>query len=185
MFGWDPTLLVDLYSDASNFATSCYITQTQDGETRSLVYDSFALLPAEQNYNTYMRELAAIVQFTKNNPQMLNGEHQSIVHTDHKLFVGFLNGEYHGDIFARLANKLRLLNIRIQHISAKKNIVADGLFRVIFNNADCSSNRLVHKLAKEVFSYQEDHEWFWKLGKRGYRDMLMQLTAEDQAIRIQ
>ena len=28
MFGWDPTLPVDLYSDASNFAAGCYITQT-------------------------------------------------------------------------------------------------------------------------------------------------------------
>ena len=184
MFGWDPKLPVDLYSDASNFAAGCYITQTQDGETRPLVYDSFTLLPAERNYDTYRRELAAIVKFTKKYSHMLNVAHQSVVHTDHKPLVGFLNAEYHEDIFARWANKLRLLNIRIQHIPGKKNTVADGLSRVIFNNADCSPDRLVSKLAKEVFSHQDDDEWFWKSGKGGYRDMLMQLTAEDRAIRI-
>ena len=71
---------------------------------------------------------------------MLNAEHQSIVHTDHKPFVGFINVEYYEDIFARWANKLRLLNICIQYISGKKNIVADELFSVIFNNPDCSPN---------------------------------------------
>ena len=127
MFGWDPALPVDLYSDASNFAAGCYISQIQDGEARPLVYDSFTLLPAERNYDTYRRELVAIVKFTKKYSHMLNAERQSVVHTDHKPLVGFLNAEYHEDIFARWANKLRLLNIRIQHIPGKKNMVADGL----------------------------------------------------------
>ncbi len=115
---------------------------------------------------------------------MLNAEHQSVVHTDHKLFVGFLNAKYHENIFTRSANKLRLLNIRIQHIQGKKNVGADGLSRIIFNNPNCSPDRLVSKLAKEVFAHQNDDEWFWKSGKRGYRDMLMQLIAEDRAMQI-
>ena len=57
---------------------------------------------------------------------MLNAEHQSIVFIDHKLLVAFFNAEYHKDIFACWAKKLRLLNIRNQHISGKKNIVADS-----------------------------------------------------------
>ena len=173
MFGWDPALPVDLYSDASNFAAGCYISQIQDGESRPLVYDSFTLLPAERNYDTYRRELVAIVKFTKKYSHMLNAEYQSVVHTDYKPLVGFLNAEYHEDIFAYWANKLSLLNIRIQHIPGKKNMVADGLSRVIFNNPDCSPDRLVSKLAKEVFAHQYDDGWFWKSGKGGYRDMLM------------
>ena len=47
MFRWDLTLPVDLYSDASNFATVYYITQTQNRETRSLIYDLCSLLLAE------------------------------------------------------------------------------------------------------------------------------------------
>ena len=62
---------------------------------------------------------------------------------DHKSLVKFLNAKYHKNIFAYWANKLRLLNIYIQHISEKKNTVADGLSQVIFNNVDCSPDRLV------------------------------------------
>ena len=43
----------------------------------------------------------------------------------------------------------------------------------------------MHKLAKKVKLHHDDNEWFWKSGKRGYKDMLMQLTKEDRAIRIQ
>ena len=61
IFGWDPALPVNLYSDASNSAAGCYITQVQDGETRPFVYDSFTLLPAERNYDTHQRKLVTIV----------------------------------------------------------------------------------------------------------------------------
>lgn len=59
MFGWDPAL----HAGASNFEAGCYITQSQDRETKPLVDCSFTVLPAEQNYDTYKRELAAIVNF--------------------------------------------------------------------------------------------------------------------------
>ena len=108
-------------------------------------------MPAKQNYNTYRCKLAAITKFAKKYFYMLNAEYQSVVNTDHKLFIGFLNAEYYKDIFVYWANKLHLLNICIQQISKKKNIVADGLFWIIFNNANCSLNRIVNKLAKEVF----------------------------------
>ena len=62
------------------------------------------------------------------------------------------------DIFARWANKLRLLNICIQYISRKRNTVADGLSGAIFNNANYSPDWLVSKLAKEVFLHQDDNE---------------------------
>lgn len=83
------------------------------------------------------------------------------------------------------ANRLRLLNIHIQHITGKKNVIADDLSWVIFNNTDCSLNRLVSKLVKEVFSYPDDNEWFLKSGKGGDKNMLIQLIAEDCGILIQ
>ncbi len=128
MFGWDLALPIDLYSGASNFAVGYYIIQIQDGEIRPFVYDSITLLLVERNYNTYRRELVAIIKFTKKYSHMLIVERQSVVHTDPKPLVGFLNAEYLEDIFTCWANKLRLLNIRIQHIQGKKNVVADGLF---------------------------------------------------------
>ena len=92
---------MDLYLDASNFVAGCYIGQIQDGESKPFVYDLFTLLLAKWNYNTYKRELVAIVKFTKKYSHMLNAEHQSVVHTDHKPLVRFLNTEYHKNIFAR------------------------------------------------------------------------------------
>ncbi len=148
------------------------------------MYNSITLLSTKRDYDTYRHELIAIVKFTKKYSHILNAEHQLVVHTDHKPLVGFLNAEYHEDIFARWANKLRLLNIRIQHIQGKKNVVVDGFSRVIFNNPDCSPDRLISKLAKEVFVHQNDDEWFWKSGKRGYRDILMQLTVKDRVMQI-
>ena len=115
---------------------------------------------------------------------MLNAKKQSVIYTDHKSLVGFINAEYNENIFSHWANKLWLFNIRIQYIVGKKNLVADALSQVIFKNADCSLNRLVHKLAKKVKLHYDDNKWFWKSGKRGYKDILMQFTKEDWAIRI-
>ena len=56
---------------------------------------------------------------------------------------------------------------------------------VIFNNPDYFPDWLVSKLAKEVFTYQDNDKWFWKLGKKGYKDMLIQLIAEDRAMQIE
>ena len=39
-------------------------------------------------------------------------------------------------------------------------MIVDGLSQVIFNNPDCSPDRLVSKLAKEVFVYQNNDGWF-------------------------
>ena len=70
-------------------------------------------------------------------------------------------------------------------IFQKKNMVIDGLSQVIFNNPNYFPNRLVSKLAKEVFLHQDNNKWFWKSGKRVYKDILMQFTTEDLAIWIQ
>ncbi|KAF2488753.1 hypothetical protein BU16DRAFT_422891, partial [Lophium mytilinum] len=51
------------------------------------------------------------------------------IYTNHKPLIGFLNSDTHKDIFARWANKLRMYNIKIQHIKGERNTVADGLSR--------------------------------------------------------
>lgn len=185
MFRWDLTLAIDLYLNALHFAARCYIIQIPDGESRPLIYNSFTSLPAEKHYNTFRYELDAIVKFTKKYSHLLHANLQSVVYTDHKPFIGFFNAKYHKNIFARSANKLCLLNIHIQYILGKRNIVADSWSRVIFNNANCSLNQLIRKLFKQVFLYQDDNEQFQKLGKEAYQDILMQFMAKDQAIQIQ
>lgn len=51
---------------------------------------------------------------------MLNTKDQLVVYIDYKLFVEFLSTEYYKNIFKFQANKLHLLNIRIQHIPEEK-----------------------------------------------------------------
>ena len=120
-------LSFDFYSDASNFATGCYITQNQDGEVRFFVYNSFILLPIEQNYDIYKRELTAIIKCTKKYSHMFIVDQQFVVHIDHKLIVKFIHAKYYKSIFVRWANKLRLFHICIPHILGKKNTVANSL----------------------------------------------------------
>ena len=98
--------------------------------------------------------------FTKEYPFMLNAKHQFIIHTNHKILVGFHNAEYYKDIIARWANKLYLLNICIKYILWIKNMVADSLSWVIINNFGCFFDQLVNKLAKEVFLYQDNNKSF-------------------------
>lgn len=43
----------------------------------------------------------------------------------------------------------------------------------------------MHKLVKGIKLYYNDNKWFWKLGKKGYKNILIQLIKEDQAIQIQ
>lgn len=180
MFGWDPKLPVNLYSDASGFAAGCFISQVQDGEERPLYYDSFVFLPAERNYDTYKRELRAIVGFCTKFRHFLEGPITSTIHTDQKPLVGFLNSDTHEDIYARWATKLRMLNIKMQYIEGRRNSAADGLSRTIFHDKDCKTDGLVKKLAEEVRANDHEHEWFWKTGKGGYGEMLKKLSAEQR-----
>lgn len=106
MFGWDLRLAVHLYSDASNPTAGEFISQFQRNEKgaieeRPLYYDFFTFSASERNYDTYRRELRAIVGFCMKYRHMLEVSETSVVHTDHKSLVGFLNSDTHEDIFAQ------------------------------------------------------------------------------------
>ena len=137
------------------------------------MYNSFILLAVRRNYDTYNCELVAIVKFIKRYSHTLNANQQSIIYTDHKLLVKFINTDYHKDIFLYWANKLHLFKICIQYIPKKKNIIANGLSWVIFNNANCTPNCLIYKLAKKICLHQDRKRWFWKSSKDGYKNILI------------
>lgn len=185
MFGHDPELATDAYTDASKHCAGLYVSQIQDGEVRPILYDSIAFNPTQRNYDTYKRELLAIVLFTAKYEHIFNGKQVTTIHTDHKPLVGFLNAAEHEDIYARWAIKLRMHNIKLQYIEGKRNTVADGLSRVIFNEDDCRPDQLVKELLKEVEKHKDDAQWFWKSGKGGYQDMLKKLSEEDRKRRIE
>lgn len=58
---------------------------------------------------------------------MMRADEPSVIWTDHKPLVGFMNAVFHEDIFARWAMKLRQLHVRLKYIQGKENVVADGL----------------------------------------------------------
>lgn len=184
MFGIDPELPVDAYTDASKYGAGLYICQLQEGEMRPILYDSIAFNSTQRNYDTYKRELFAIVMFTDKYEHIFNSKEVSTIHTDHKPLIGFMNAEEHSDIFARWAIKLRSHNIRLKYVEGKKNAVADGLSRVIFNEEDCRPDQLVRELYEEVKKHKDDNQWFWRSGKDGYQAMLKRLSEEDRKRRI-
>lgn len=175
-FGLIHTLPVDVFVDASGYSMGCFIAQWVDKEMRPLFYDSQMFTPAERNYDTYKKELKAIVTFVKKHGYMLQGEKTSTVWTDHKPLVGFINSEYHEDIFARWAQVLRKYNIKLAYIEGKRNQAADGLSRTIFNE-DCTRSKAVDHLVKKIDEAAEknDTTWFWKTGKGGYQDWLKEI----------
>lgn len=168
-YGWNPALPVEVFADASKFAAGCHISQRQNGVNRPILYDSFAFTTTEQRYDTYKRELRAICKFTSKHQHMLRGSITSIIHTDHKPLVTFLNSDTDDDTYARWAIKLRLLNVRLQHIEGKRNQAADGLSRTLFNGP-CTGTRFTSELCNEVLRREKtDPEWFSRQGPDGYK----------------
>lgn len=161
-----------------------YITQIQDGEMKLFIYNFYILFPAKHNHNTYWQNLAAIVKFAKKYFYILNAKQESVIHIDHKPLDKFINIKYLKKIFVYWANKLWLLNIYIHYIMKKKNLILDKLSQIIFNNPNYLPNWLIQKLAKEVKLYYNNNNWFWKLGKTRYKNILMQLIIKNQAIQI-
>ncbi len=180
--GWTKTHPVQMFVDASKFAIGCYIVQVIDGVTRPIFYDSQLLSPPERNYDTYKRELKAIVTFVTKHGHMMQHPELSTVWTDHKPLTGFINSEYHEDIFARWAQTLRRHRIKIQHIPGVRNRVADGLSRTIFDK-DCEASEITGALKESLANHGDDPKqvWFWKSGKGGYEDLLKSMSPKPPA----
>ena len=66
-----------------------------------LIYNSYIISKAKRNYNTYKRELLAIVTFGTKFSYILNIKEISIIYIDYKLLIGFLNADYYKDIYTR------------------------------------------------------------------------------------
>lgn len=186
LHGWDPGLPVEVYVDASKFAAGCFIRQKQGDRWVPILYDSFAFTPTERNYDTYKRELKAMVVFAEKHAHMLNGPQTSTIKTDHKPLTGFLKGNNHEDIFFRWLERLRPMNITIEHIAGIRNTAADGLSRTIFPG-DCEFGETATQLLEQARLHDNDaeREWFWKSGKGGYEEMLRELCRKDDETKKQ
>ena len=75
-----------LYVDASGKGAGCCLQQMQNGEMKTITYDSTSFNPAEKNYATIERELAAIRWACKTLKAFLYGRRFNL-YTDHEPLV--------------------------------------------------------------------------------------------------
>ena len=134
------SLIIHLYTDASEYADDLVITQYQlvDGNLRlvevSIIYDFFTFSVAERKYHIYKQKLCAMIKFAFKYYYLLqNLNQETIIYTDHKSLVHFLKLSLHDEIYSHWAAKLRELYIKIMHIKKKRNTVTDDLFCIIFH----------------------------------------------------
>ncbi|SLM37975.1 Ribonuclease H-like domain [Lasallia pustulata] len=186
MNGIDWSLDVYFYSDASGFAGGLVITQFQkvNGELNPvevpIIYDALTFSVTEQKYQTYKRELCAIVKFaTKFQYLLRNPERPGIIHTDHKPLIHFLKSSLHDGIYGHWAARLRELHVKIVHIKGTRNVIADGLSRTIFFKEDCEEDDTV-RMAREHIQ-RDGAQWIWKDGKDGFESFLKKLADGEKA----
>lgn len=180
MHGHAFDLPVEMYSDASGFAGGCLITQKQEGVVKPLIYDSFVFTKTQRNYGTYKRELCAILEFCRRHGHLFKARTPSVIYTDHKPLVWFIDSPNVEGIYARWASELRLLNARICYIEGTRNKIADALSRTIFPDDDCENDVLIHDLG----DLSSQGEWVWKDGVSGYAEMLEKLSQSERLSKI-
>jgi len=125
--GEQPYLLV---TDASQVAVGGVLMQDQGNGYQPIAYESKALSPAEQNYNTTERELLAIVHCTKVWKHYLQGSYYKL-QSDHKPLEAFFSPNK--DLTRRQARWIEhLVEVGIQnveHVPGKTIPVPDSLSR--------------------------------------------------------
>ena len=75
------------------------------------------------------------------------------------------------------------MNIDIKYIKNKNNVIADGFSRIIFKDLECAAKETIRKMVAEVIKPKNDKKWFWKTGKGGYKNMLLQFNEEKNPIK--
>ena len=64
-----------------------------------LIYNSYIISKVERNYDTYKRELLAIIIFGTKFSYIFNIKEVFIIYIDYKPFIGFFNADYYKDIY--------------------------------------------------------------------------------------
>jgi transposase InsO family protein len=121
----------EVFTDASDFAIGAVLTQCdENGDARPLEFFSRKLLPSEQNYSVYDKELLAIVEaFRHWRHFLVSSTHEVLVHSDHKNLSYFRKAQLLKPRHARWAEFLNEFSFKISHIDGNANAVADALSR--------------------------------------------------------
>jgi hypothetical protein len=124
---FDPSKPITLQTDASGFAIAGILNQYDGfGVLRPVAFFSRKCTPAEQNYDTYDRELLAIIESFKHWRHYMEGaRHRVLVRCDHKNLEYFMTSKVLSRRQARWAEILSQFDFTIEHLDGKKN-PADG-----------------------------------------------------------
>ena len=184
MFDHDFNFSIETFTDASKWNIEIYIRQLQNDEMKFILFDSYNFTSIQRNYDTYKKKLFVIVHFIKKHEHYFNAKNISIIHTNYKFLVEFMNVKKHENIYAHWINKFKMHNIKLKYIENEKNVVANDLSRIIYNVENCESNQFVKNLYQKTIKHVNDDEWFWKT-KQKYRDMFKKLSNENRKKRIE
>jgi hypothetical protein len=124
---FDPEKPITLQTDASGFAIAGILNQFDGfGVLRPTSFYSRKCTPAEQNYDTYDRELLAIVVAMKQWRHHLEGaRYKILIQCDHKNLEYFQTSKVLSRRQARWAEILSAYDFKIEHLEGTKN-PADG-----------------------------------------------------------
>src|SRR6266576_1964050 len=120
---FDPEKPITLQTDASGFAIAGILNQYDGfGILRPTSFYSRRCSPAEQNYDTYDRELLAIVESMKQWRHHLEGaRHRILIRCDHKNLEYFQMTKVLSWRQARWAEILSTYDFQIEHLDGIKN----------------------------------------------------------------
>lgn len=173
MYGYDPSLPVHFYTDASGFAGGLAITQFRPHEAGQrylevpIEYDSFTFTGTQRKYATYKRELCALTKFVLKYDYLCKHPRNT------RPLTYSLKSDAHEGSYGHWADRLRGLHISIQYIPRRRNRVADGLSRTLFRDDNCKADPEVEEAAATLG--REGPQWVWKDGKDGYEAFLEKL----------
>jgi hypothetical protein len=124
---FDPEKPITLPTDASGFAIACIHNQFDGFRVlRPTSFDSRKCTRAEQNYDTYDRELLAIVVAMKQWRHHLEGaRYKILIQCDHKILEYFQTSKVLSRRQACGAEILSAYDFKIEHLEGTKN-PADG-----------------------------------------------------------
>jgi hypothetical protein len=120
---------LELWVDASQSGAGACLTQVQNGEPRIIAFTSMCFGPAQLNYSTLEKELAALRWGIKSFRAFLYGA-EFVLHTDHQPLVYLHNMKLVDSRLARTLEDLADFNFVIRYTPGKLNVAADALSRL-------------------------------------------------------
>ena len=141
--------LFEIHTDASDYQLGAVISQ----QGKPIAFYSRKLSPAQRNYTTTERELLAIVETLKEFKNILLGQ-KIRVYTDHE---NLTYKQFNSNRVMRWRLLIEEFGPELVYIKGEKNIVADALSRLQFNEVSNSDpNNLEQLLIHNVECFATD-----------------------------